>query len=172
LLSPPRLGGMDNDARIHHIAARLNTEKYDVVTLNEVWLNIQDPVVTDPTTMDASLIYLLTKQSANATVDPAALEKRYSALSSLPGEAAKAPTGQYPYFVWAPGFQHAFMKSRGDAALMLATQFAPLPRKVNQIANVEDIKADGLNFYCFGRGQIEFEKQASQKFGADVLVMN
>lgn len=168
LVTGTTLGGMNNDDRIHHIAARLNTEKYDVVALNEVWINIEDPI-SDPTETNSDFIYLLTHDIPNPGASSAAdLFDRYSKLSALPGEKPKGATGQYPYYAWVPAFYHDLLKVRGDAGLMVLTQFPPLPRKLPagvKTWHLSYMSVDNpTNFFCFGKGQQEFEADVAITF--------
>jgi exonuclease III len=109
----PDAAGLDNDHRVPHIVGRLNKQKYDIVSINELFSGSPDQKGQYD-----EFIYLMTG------IDPGVSDIGNTDISYsyLPHGA---PPAQYPYYAWSPGFH---MKTVGDAGLGLFTQFPPLPR--------------------------------------------
>jgi hypothetical protein len=149
-------GTLDNDDRVPHVAARLNSGNYDVVTLNELFSGAQ--LQKGP---QDELIYLLTRQGPDGPWDQE-MEDLYDTLKPDSYTPAIADPGQFSYYVWMPGFYWDFS---GDAGLAVFTKFPPKPRKdmmTNYIAPVIPQNSPSQSqipappFYCLGSGAQKF----------------
>lgn len=109
----PDAAGLDNDHRVPHIVGRLNKQKYDIVSINELFSGSPDQKGQYD-----EFIYLMTGIDTGVS-DIGNTNISYSYLPH------GAPPAQYPYYVWSPGFH---MTTVGDAGLGLFTQFPPAPR--------------------------------------------